>query len=333
MVEDIQVSVVICCYNSEARIRATLESLVAQDIPETICWEVILVDNNCTDRTVEVAHAVWSLERVPLRVVEESTPGLSSARDCGVGHSDGRYVLFCDDDNWLAPDYLRLAHEYLNKHPDYAAIGGWGDVVSDPDVDIPEWFEQFETKYACGKTGREGDVDNLVGAGMFIRKDALDDLRSSAFKSLLSDRKGTALSSGGDLELSLALRIRGWKLYFSEAMYFKHYMPVGRLTEEYLLRMSHGHGCSRPILSEYRRLVTGGAKSKGTLGLLPFRVGARFLKSKLPRLAQNKQVSKLEKKVLQATNKGAAESERELLVTGRVWRLADEIAANVKGQA
>lgn len=252
----IRISVIICCYNSELRIGQTLESLLAQKFDGVVRWEVVLVDNNCTDQTVEAAQSVWGGAAVPLRVVKESIPGLSAARDRGVLESAGEYILFCDDDNWLDPDYLQRACAFMEASPAYAAIGGWGDVVSDSDVRIPDWFEQFETKYACGKTNVEGDVDTLVGAGMFIRKEALLNLQGSGFKSLLSDRKGEALSSGGDLELCLALRLSGLKLYFSEDLYFKHYMPAGRLTEDYLIRMCHGHALSRPVIGEYGRLLT-----------------------------------------------------------------------------
>ena len=173
MVNMIQISVVICCYNSEPRIGRTLESLLAQQFKNAVCWEVVLVDNNCADQTIEVAQAVWGSDAVPLRIVQESIPGLSAARDRGVAESAGEYILFCDDDNWLAPDYLQRAFTFMEASLEYAAIGGWGDVVSDEEVAIPEWFDQFKTKYACGKTNDEGDVDTLVGAGMFLRKEAL----------------------------------------------------------------------------------------------------------------------------------------------------------------
>ena len=321
------ISVIICCYNSEQRIVPSLEHLLKQSVPVGLDWEVVLVDNNCTDGTTAVAKDCWEHPDVPLRIVEEPTPGLSAARDCGVNASNGDYVLFCDDDNWLAPDYLALAFNFMNSHSDYAAIGGWGDVVSDSNVEIPEWFNEFETKYACGKTGNEGNVDILVGAGMFIRKNALKELSASGFQSLLSDRKGAALSSGGDLELSMALRVRGWKLHFSEAMYFKHYMPEGRLTEEYLLRMCHGHGRSRPILSEYKRLITGGAFARWTLTFLPIRIYLRRFKRIL---SGSRPISSLADRVSAATNAGANESEKELLDAGGAWTLARRIAKNVQ---
>jgi glycosyltransferase involved in cell wall biosynthesis len=320
------ISVIICCYNSEHRIGSTLESLLAQRFKNAVSWEVVLVDNNCSDQTVEVAQSVWGSDAVPLRVVQEATPGLSAARDRGVAESVGEYILFCDDDNWLAPDYLQRAFTFMEASLEYAAIGGWGDVVSDEEVAIPEWFDQFKTKYACGKTNDEGDVDTLVGAGMFLRKEALLNLKQSGFKSLLSDRKGAALSSGGDLELCMALRIAGWKLHFSENLYFQHYMPAGRLTEDYLLRMSEGHGRSRSILGEYRSTLAGSVrKSRWFYGLgFRFRLLLRVLKFRVLGLKLTPDVP-LVQRVEHATNTGSAASDSECLGSGQVGNAADHL--------
>jgi len=325
-----KISVIICCYNSEVRIGLTLESLLAQQFQSAVSWEVVLIDNNCTDKTVEVAQRAWGASSIPLRVVEECTPGLSAARDCGVVESKGEYILFCDDDNWLDPDYLQSALDFMDDALDYAAIGGWGDVVSDPGVSMPVWFEEFETKYACGKTGSEGDVDTLVGAGMFIRKKALLGLSEAGFKSLLSDRKGNALSSGGDLELSLALRLIGWKLYFSEDLYFKHYMPAGRLTEDYLVRMCHGHALSRPVIGEYGRLLTLQYPHGQFLRkLVPFWLLAvyRLLRGRLGLL--RKRGNNLAASVQYAIESATNQQYRKLLLTGQAFGLRQKVKRNL----
>tara|TARA_B110001469_G_scaffold117373_1_gene123294 strand:- start:12350 stop:13402 length:1053 start_codon:yes stop_codon:yes gene_type:complete len=335
MVNMFQISVVICCYNSEPRIGRTLESLLAQQFKNAVGWEVVLVDNNCADQTIEVAQAVWESAAVPLRIVQECIPGLSAARDRGVAESAGEYILFCDDDNWLASDYLQRAFAFMEASSAYAAIGGWGDVVSDPDVSIPDWFKRFETKYACGKTNAEGDVDTLVGAGMFIRKQALLDLQRSSFKSLLSDRKGEALSSGGDLELCLALRLSGLKLYFSEALYFKHYMPEGRLTEDYLIRMCHGHALSRPVIGEYcRLLVLQGASGQQLRRLVPFCLIAiyRLLRGILGVVGRSAQSAHdLPAKVHHAIESATNQQYWQLLRSGQVFGLRKRVQMNLAG--
>ncbi|MBK6397553.1 MAG: glycosyltransferase [Bacteroidetes bacterium] len=53
------ISIVICCYNSESRIKETLEALQMQEVGNDIKWEVLLVDNNSTDKTIEVSEMIW----------------------------------------------------------------------------------------------------------------------------------------------------------------------------------------------------------------------------------------------------------------------------------
>src|SRR5260221_14664859 len=53
------VSVVICCYNSAARLPETLKHLARQVVPPSIPWEGILVNKASRDDTTDVAARVW----------------------------------------------------------------------------------------------------------------------------------------------------------------------------------------------------------------------------------------------------------------------------------
>lgn len=315
------ISVIICCYNSESRIGPTLLSIAQQVLASEVSVEVILVDNNCSDQTVAVAEATWRNQAWPLKVVKEPVPGLSSARDTGCREASGTFLLFCDDDNWLCQNYLSIAYDFMEQNPDFGAIGGWGEIVSN--AEVPDWFPDFETKYACGKTRIEGEVDTLVGAGLFLRKTAIQQLGASGYKPLLTDRKGEALTSGGDLELCLALRLAGWRLYYSEELQFKHFMPSGRLEEAYLLRMCEGHGRSRSILGEYRRVL----KRPGTMSCLCYTIS--FSLRLLLRVAKGRifglvgqSGGSLRQRVDSATNEGSLDSDIRLLRSGHVFSVA-----------
>src|SRR5262245_41018784 len=102
------VSVIVCCYNSADRLPETLKHIAMQNVPDSILWEVIIVNNNSTDETEKVAISEWSRYHlsVPFKVVNESKPGLNFARKKGVENAGFSLLLFCDDDNWLDEDYL-----------------------------------------------------------------------------------------------------------------------------------------------------------------------------------------------------------------------------------
>lgn len=252
------ISVVICCYNSEKRIQKTLEHLALQkanDVP----WEIILVDNNCKDNTVSVATTTWENFRMDFpffKCVKETKPGLIYAREKGISEAKFRYILFCDDDNWLNQNYIYNSYEILINNKDIVTLGGCGEPVFDG-FEPPTWFLPFAGLMATGPQGKGGlDVDGeskgcLYGAGIIIDRTSLKKLKNFGFESTLSGRKGTALSSGEDTELSFALSLLNSKQYYSSKLRFKHLITKQRTEWAYLRRLSFSIGRSDFYLSSF----------------------------------------------------------------------------------
>jgi hypothetical protein len=91
---------------------------------------------------------------------------------------------------------------------------------------------------------------------MVIRKSHWQYLNELGFKPLLTCRKGDTLSSGGDTEYSYVLRLLGYTLWFDERLFFKHYMPAGRLSLDYIKRIRKAMSESNFVVSAYTdRLV------------------------------------------------------------------------------
>src|SRR5215211_5509738 len=98
-------SVCVCTYNRAHSLARTLDTLVAQIGVNWANVEVVLVDNNCTDQTADVAADFAA--RLPLRYVVEKTQGLANARNRALAVSRGRWIVFTDDDVLLEQDWLR----------------------------------------------------------------------------------------------------------------------------------------------------------------------------------------------------------------------------------
>ena len=105
------ISVIICCYNSSSRIVPTLEHLLLQKRSYVIKWELIIVDNNSTDNLESIVNKVWEQSNIPLSIVKESQPGLSFARMKGIETATSDLLIFCDDDNWLASNFIQKSFE------------------------------------------------------------------------------------------------------------------------------------------------------------------------------------------------------------------------------
>lgn len=232
------ISIIICFYNSTSRLEPTLKSIIAQTGLNDVSWELVLVDNASTDGSMDMAvDLLKSHDFVNYVGVAEMNPGLNYARKKGMETAQYEYILFCDDDNWLRPTYLKTAFEFLEHYPDYGVVGGNGAPVCE--VQPPQWFERYASIYATGCRGNE-DVTNVYGAGMTLRKSLLND-----FEPLIEDRKGNALTGGGDTEICDHITGKGFRIKQLCDNTFKHFIPKERLTTSFLKRTAYGRGFSR----------------------------------------------------------------------------------------
>ncbi|NJM26395.1 MAG: hypothetical protein HC859_13835, partial [Bacteroidia bacterium] len=102
-----------------------------------------------------------------------------------------------------------------------------------------------------------GEYAFLYGAGLAIRRSVLAELLKRGYQPLLPDRVGDSLVSGGDTELSYAIRLMGYSLWFSESLTFKHFLPAKRLTEDYLVRLVASMSYCSGLLLMYHYVLSG----------------------------------------------------------------------------
>lgn len=96
-------SVIIPAYNEEAWLARSLPALMAAMADVEATGEVIVVDNNSSDRTADVAREYGA------RVVFEPRNQISRARNAGARNASGRYLIFLDADTILSPELLHAA--------------------------------------------------------------------------------------------------------------------------------------------------------------------------------------------------------------------------------
>jgi glycosyltransferase involved in cell wall biosynthesis len=163
------VSVIIPVRNGERWIAETLESVLMQTYG---ALEIILVDNGSTDGTRSVVR------RYPtVRVVHVPTPGLGRARNSGLDAATGKYVLFLDGDDLIAPNKIERQVETLEQTG--------ADVAWEP---FQMYVPQGESTYLRGRVvrpqiGVDVAASVLTAEGwlqvgsMLIRRRAIADLR------------------------------------------------------------------------------------------------------------------------------------------------------------
>ena len=253
------VSIIICCHNGALRLSETVRHIALQIVPEDIRWEFLLVDNGSTDNSVAVAEAVWTAYYPSgrFRVVTEPILGLSHARAKGFNEARYEFMLLCDDDNWLAPDYVKTAFDIMSERNAVGALGGLGTLYFE--TDPPPWIPNNTIFAAVGQQDQPGKVRNnrIYGAGCVIRKSAYLELKRAGFKSFLHDRTGSSLTSGGDYELCYALAILGYDIWYDDRLRFVHFITRERLTWNYFMKYARESCTCFDVLTSYKMVAAG----------------------------------------------------------------------------
>lgn len=117
------VSIIIPCCNGVARLRACLVSCLQQTYPRL---EVLVVNNNSTDGSVELAQQLATTAPHPIRIFHCPQQGANHARNYGFTQAQGDYIQWLDADDELEPNKIALQVEALATHLNYdLACGEW----------------------------------------------------------------------------------------------------------------------------------------------------------------------------------------------------------------
>ena len=252
------VSFIVCCYNSEAVLTDTLKAIINQSNRE-IPFELILVDNNCTDNTVAIAKSIWSRSDTRLHVVKEKTSGLSFARRRGVQKAAYHIISFVDDDNIIEPGWVKKVSDLFDNHMEVGAVGSYNLPLLE--THEPDWFVKYMHSYACGKLYPDSGIvvgnkkKHLWGAGLSVRSKIIKKIYSENLSLHLTGRKSSLILAGDDSEICYHCRLRGWHLWYEHDLRLYHKIHTSRLTWEYLCKMHEGFGYSTAILDIYKRII------------------------------------------------------------------------------
>ncbi|MEA5462604.1 hormogonium polysaccharide biosynthesis glycosyltransferase HpsE [Leptothoe sp. PORK10 BA2] len=245
-------SVVICTYNGEHRLPILLDRLRGQRLPQTLTWEILIVDNNSRDQTAQCIHThqqQWPTHS-SLRYIFEPRQGLAYARRCAMQVANSELVGFLDDDTLPAEDWVAQAYEFGQGQPQVGAYGSAinGQYESQP----PQGFERIASCLAIIQRGdtafpyeRQGVLP--AGAGMVIRRRAWQ--QCVPVEPALKGVCGTSLQAKGeDVETLSYIRQGGWPIWHNPQMQLTHVIPETRLRPAYLLHLFQSIGVSRYAL-------------------------------------------------------------------------------------
>jgi glycosyltransferase involved in cell wall biosynthesis len=284
MEQPIHITVALCTHNHADRLQRTLSDL-GKISPPSRPWEIVVVDNGCTDKTPELlADTAWRPANVSVRIVNEENLGLSNARNRALQVARGKYLVFVDDDETPVPQWL-VAYErdMLLYSPD--ALGGPIEVIFEHGG-RPSWLQDELLGFLGHLDHGEGrwltdPATTFYGGNFAVRKDIFS--KVGEFDSELG-RKGRINTGGEDTEFYRRLINKGCSVrWVSEATIY-HRIRANKLRRSYFLEL------------HYRQGIAEGSHKRGDDSRLPpkYLLGqlARALKSALQhRFTQGKDSS------------------------------------------
>ncbi|GAB2671462.1 glycosyltransferase [Paenibacillus thermoaerophilus] len=245
-----RVTVAICTCNRERDLPETLESVRFQNYPAGD-YEILIVDNNSSDRTADIARE-YAAATPNARYAMEPEPGLSHARNRAIAEARGELLLFLDDDAVARPDWISgLAACFEDES--VACAGGkivpdW-ETASPPDW-LPEDYYSYYTilDYADGVTEMNAGAVPY-GANMAFRTDVLR--KHGGFRTDLG-RVGGKLLSGEESELIRRLK-RTHKVLYTPHAVVRHKIAAERINRKWFLRRLYWQGVTDLVHSADKR--------------------------------------------------------------------------------
>ncbi len=229
-------SIIICTYNRDKHIRRALESLVHQDFDRS-AYEIIVVDNNSTDKTDEIIHQFKQEHpQYQIQLAKEPRQGLSYARNKGLTLAKGDYVSYIDDDGIARNDYVRQIHQYMEQFSNDVAFGG--KVLPKYEKGkAPAWMSPYiERIISIVDLGEEVKVLKKiypVGCNMFFKKSVLEEI--GGFNTALKLRSD-------DKYIFLKIRESGYRVLYLPKVVVWHFIDDFRNSLDYVKKISRLNG-------------------------------------------------------------------------------------------
>jgi glycosyltransferase involved in cell wall biosynthesis len=245
------VSVIVCTRNRADHLRLAVASLVEQTLPVD-AYEVVVVDNGSTDGTAETLRSL--VRRIPnLRILTETTLGLSQARNTGAKAARGDIVVFVDDDAVADPELLEAHRRRFELDDPPVATGGrirlrWPDARP---AWLPAGADSLYSGLDLGDEARPMEYPVYpYGANMAIARDVL--LALGGF-SLVLGRHGRNLLSGEERDLFRRLASGHGRVDYVPDARVEHHVLADRAGLGWYFRRAYAQGRSDAITEVMER--------------------------------------------------------------------------------
>jgi glycosyltransferase involved in cell wall biosynthesis len=131
------ISIIIPCYNCARTVGRAFNSVVNQTFED---WELLLVDNNSADNTLDVLIQLQKQFPEKVKVLYEQKPGATCARNKGLYAAKGDWIQFLDASDEIAPTKLEVQHAKAIQYNPNFIVGSYTRIGTYLDVEINESY-------------------------------------------------------------------------------------------------------------------------------------------------------------------------------------------------
>lgn len=185
-----KVSFILPIYNVEKYLSECVESILAQIYSD---FEILLVDDGSPDNCPALCDE-WAKKDNRIKALHKPNGGLSDARNYGLEHAQGDYVVFVDsDDFWVNKDCLQRLMNVVDAHPECDFIGFNCSYYYSDTKTYNKWVAYDES--LSKPTDKDNVLRSLVASGTFpmsaclkvLKRKALLEINLNFIKGLLSE--------------------------------------------------------------------------------------------------------------------------------------------------
>ena len=185
-----KISVIVPVYNAEKYLDRCVESIINQTFKD---FELILVDDGSTDDSGVLSDKLATKDK-RIKVFHKENGGVSSARNIGLDNALGKYVAFCDPDDFIHPQMYEILYKFAKDNDAECVVCNFESFSDFNNIKVQDIT--LENKYECfsGKQAYEyirlSDKRNMLGCvwNKLFLKSSIHNLRFN-----------TSLSYGEDL--------------------------------------------------------------------------------------------------------------------------------------
>lgn len=113
-----EVSIILPVYNSEKSLQKCINSILRQTFAD---FELIIINDGSTDNSREICENLKNQDN-RITVINQENGGVSAARNKGLSVAKGRYIMFCDSDDYVAIDWIEALYNAITNAPESLTV-------------------------------------------------------------------------------------------------------------------------------------------------------------------------------------------------------------------